>query len=212
MAGRARRSVDIQTNPRPDRPHGAANSTPRGVADVATRRGCGGPKSPAATSSLQRTTGVWRRRDPKAPITLARRPPGGWQIRSINNTIRSAPRLTRIPLSHRAAKPVELQYRSRPEQELNTGDSAWMLISTALVLFMLPGLALFYGGLVAEKNVINIMAETFVAIGLTTYRLFFSVLGSSGSDGSASMPVVPAARESSRATHWSTHNWARPPE
>jgi hypothetical protein len=36
---------------------------------------------------------------------------------------------------------------------MTTGDVAWMLISTALVLFMVPGLALFYGGLVAEKNV-----------------------------------------------------------
>jgi Amt family ammonium transporter len=51
---------------------------------------------------------------------------------------------------------------------MNTGDSAWILISTALVLFMVPGLALFYGGLVAEKNVIAIMAESFVAIGVVT--------------------------------------------
>jgi len=49
---------------------------------------------------------------------------------------------------------------------MSTADSAWMLISTALVLFMIPGLALFYGGLVAEKNVIAMMTQSFVAIGI----------------------------------------------
>ncbi len=44
--------------------------------------------------------------------------------------------------------------------ELNTGNSAWVLTSTALVLFMtLPGLALFYGGLVRSKNVLSVMMQ-----------------------------------------------------
>jgi ammonium transporter, Amt family len=51
---------------------------------------------------------------------------------------------------------------------MNTVDAAWMLTSTALVLFMVPGLALFYGGLVGQKNVIAMMAESFVAIGIVT--------------------------------------------
>ena len=37
------------------------------------------------------------------------------------------------------------------------GNTAWMLISTALVLFMVPGLALFYGGMVRSKNVLNML-------------------------------------------------------
>jgi Amt family ammonium transporter len=49
---------------------------------------------------------------------------------------------------------------------MNTGDTAWMLISTALVLFMVPGLALFYGGSVGEKNVIATMAQSLVAVGI----------------------------------------------
>jgi Amt family ammonium transporter len=49
---------------------------------------------------------------------------------------------------------------------VNTGDTAWMLTSTALVFFMLPGLALFYGGLVGAKNVIATMVQSFVAISL----------------------------------------------
>jgi len=49
---------------------------------------------------------------------------------------------------------------------INAGDTAWMLSATALVLFMMPGLALFYGGLVGEKNVLSTMAQSFVAIGI----------------------------------------------
>ena len=37
------------------------------------------------------------------------------------------------------------------------GSDAWLLISTALVLFMIPGLALFYGGMVRSKNVLNML-------------------------------------------------------
>jgi Amt family ammonium transporter len=49
------------------------------------------------------------------------------------------------------------------EDALNSGDTAWMLTSTALVLFMtLPGLALFYGGLVRTKNVLSILMQCLV--------------------------------------------------
>ncbi|MCL7413159.1 MAG: ammonium transporter [ANME-2 cluster archaeon] len=47
-------------------------------------------------------------------------------------------------------------------------DTAWVLISSALVLFMLPGLALFYGGMVRRKNVLSSMMHSFVAIGVIT--------------------------------------------
>jgi ammonium transporter, Amt family len=46
---------------------------------------------------------------------------------------------------------------------INTGDTAWMLMSTALVMFMMPGLALFYGGLVGTKNVLATMVQSFAA-------------------------------------------------
>jgi Amt family ammonium transporter len=49
---------------------------------------------------------------------------------------------------------------------VNAGDTAWMLVATGLVFFMMPGLALFYGGLVGEKNVLSTMAQSFVAIGV----------------------------------------------
>lgn len=51
---------------------------------------------------------------------------------------------------------------------VNAGDTAWMLVSTALVFFMMPGLALFYGGLVGKKNVLSAMTQSFVAIGIVS--------------------------------------------
>ena len=42
---------------------------------------------------------------------------------------------------------------------VSAGDTAWVLTATALVFFMMPGLALFYGGLVGEKNVVATMAQ-----------------------------------------------------
>jgi Amt family ammonium transporter len=48
------------------------------------------------------------------------------------------------------------------EEGLNSGDSAWLLTSTALVLFMtIPGLSLFYGGLVRSKNVLSVLMQCF---------------------------------------------------
>jgi Amt family ammonium transporter len=49
---------------------------------------------------------------------------------------------------------------------LDTGDTAWMLVSSALVLCMLPGLALFYGGMVRSKNVLSTSMHTFAAMGI----------------------------------------------
>jgi len=53
---------------------------------------------------------------------------------------------------------------------INTGDTAWILMSTGLVLLMLPGLALFYGGLVRTKNVLSTFMHSFVVLGLVTLQ------------------------------------------
>ena len=52
------------------------------------------------------------------------------------------------------------------EPVLNTGDTAWMLVSSALVLLMIPGLAFFYGGMVRKKNVLSTIMHSFVAMGI----------------------------------------------
>ena len=52
------------------------------------------------------------------------------------------------------------------ENGLNEANTAWILTSTALVLFMtLPGLALFYGGLVRSKNVLSVLMQCFAIAG-----------------------------------------------
>ncbi|GAB3338542.1 ammonium transporter [Larkinella ripae] len=49
---------------------------------------------------------------------------------------------------------------------IDSGDTAWMLVSAALVLLMTPGLAYFYGGMVNNKNVISTMLQSFIAMGV----------------------------------------------
>lgn len=51
---------------------------------------------------------------------------------------------------------------------MNTGDTAFVLVSTALVFFMTPGLALFYGGMVRRKNVLNTIMLSFFIVGLAS--------------------------------------------
>ncbi|HUY06713.1 MAG TPA: ammonium transporter, partial [Acidimicrobiales bacterium] len=58
---------------------------------------------------------------------------------------------------------------------MNAGDTAWVLVSAALVLFMTPGLALFYSGMVRSKNVLSIMVQTFFVMGIVT--VLWAVIG-----------------------------------
>src|SRR3972149_7787028 len=48
---------------------------------------------------------------------------------------------------------------------MNQADTAWMLVSTALVLLMTPALAFFYGGLVRSKNALNTLMMSFISLG-----------------------------------------------
>jgi len=54
--------------------------------------------------------------------------------------------------------------------EVNTGDTAWVLASAALVLLMTPGLALFYGGMVRKKNVVGTLMQSFIVIALISVQ------------------------------------------
>lgn len=51
---------------------------------------------------------------------------------------------------------------------LNSGDTAWVLISTALVMLMTPGLAFFYGGMVRKKNILSILMQCFIVLCVLT--------------------------------------------
>ena len=64
---------------------------------------------------------------------------------------------------------------------MDTGHTAWLLMSSALVLFMTPGLAFFYGGMVRGRNVLAMLMKNYVAMGVVTvtwvvigYSLAFS--------------------------------------
>jgi len=70
------------------------------------------------------------------------------------------------PAAPAAATPAEPEKPKTVDPVLNTGDTAWMLVSSALVLFMIPGLAFFYGGMVRQKNVLSTIMHSFVAMGI----------------------------------------------
>ena len=96
---------------------------------------------------------------------------------------------------------------------IDTGDTAWVLVSAALVMFMTPGLALFYGGLVRAKNVLGTVMQSLIALGVVTvlwvlvgYSLVFGTdhglltggleyvgLRGVGADPTALAPSVPAS-------------------
>jgi Amt family ammonium transporter len=68
---------------------------------------------------------------------------------------------------------------------MDTGDTAWLLTSAALVLFMTPGLAFFYGGMVRSKNILGMLMQNIFAMGLIS--IIWAVIGFSlafGGDGS----------------------------
>ncbi|MEN3943461.1 ammonium transporter [Prosthecobacter sp. SYSU 5D2] len=69
---------------------------------------------------------------------------------------------------------------------INSGDNAWMLTSSALVIFMsLPGLALFYGGIVQKKNILSVFAQIFAIAGIASlawWAIGFSLAFSEGNE------------------------------
>jgi Amt family ammonium transporter len=84
------------------------------------------------------------------------------------------------PLSGHTALVLASTAQAAPE--IDTGNTAWVLVSTALVLFMTPGLAFFYAGMVRTKNVLGMLMQNYVVIGLVsviwvllTYSLAFGV-------------------------------------
>ena len=77
-----------------------------------------------------------------------------------------------------------LPERAFAEDALNGADAAWILTSTALVLFMtLPGLALFYGGLVRARNLLSVLMQCFAVACLMSILWFVCVYGLAFGDG-----------------------------
>src|SRR6185369_16546414 len=91
----------------------------------------------------------------------------------------------------------------------NKGDNAWMLVSTVLVLLMtIPGLALFYGGLVRSKNMLSVLAHVFYTVCIVIllwvlygYRLTFT--GGSSIIGGFSKAFLIGVTQDSKASTFS---------
>src|SRR4030088_1848925 len=71
---------------------------------------------------------------------------------------------------------------------MNSGDTAWLLVSAGLVMLMTPGLALFYGGMVQGKNVLSTFMHSFFALGLVSVQ--FALFGYSLSFGASWHGVI----------------------
>jgi len=92
-----------------------------------------------------------------------------------------------------------------PAAKIDAGDTAWILVSTALVMLMTPGLAMFYGGMVRRKNVLGTIMHSFIAIALVSlqwvlfgYSLSFGpdvngVIGNLSWAGLSNVTLVPNA-------------------
>ena len=68
------------------------------------------------------------------------------------------------PMMAQSAPAADPAVAAAPTAKIDTGDTAWLLVSTALVLLMTPALAFFYGGLVRKKNVLSILMQCFMII------------------------------------------------
>jgi Amt family ammonium transporter len=78
-----------------------------------------------------------------------------------------------------------------PAPTLNSGDTAWMLTSTVLVILMtIPGLALFYGGMVRKKNVLSVMTATFATFALLSVLWFVAGYSLAFTDGGEYQPYI----------------------
>src|SRR5690606_24830089 len=75
--------------------------------------------------------------------------------------------LLALPALGQDAAPAEAVEAVAELATIDTGDTAWMLVSTILVILMtIPGLALFYGGLVRAKNILSVLTQVFAGVAL----------------------------------------------
>lgn len=112
-----------------------------------------------------------------------------WSVALVAFAIAATPDLALAqdtpPAESTAAEAAAAEAPAEEAPTLNSGDTAWMLTSTVLVLFMtIPGLALFYGGMVRSKNILSVLMQCFAITGLMTvlwtvygYSLAFDTTG-----------------------------------
>jgi Amt family ammonium transporter len=159
--------------------------------------------APTTEQRLESVEAYFQNGDPTAPYTdttgtNGSNPNGGWNVNfalgpSIINTnlINSTGRAFSFP---------------------GAGHNAWLLASTALVLFMtLPGLALFYGGMVRKKNVLSVLAQCFLITGLTTILWYICsygmIFGGTGGMHGGATPGAPIVWGEAYTAGETGHDW-----
>ena len=75
-------------------------------------------------------------------------------------------------------------------ESINAGDTAWVLIASAMVLLMVPALAFFYGGMVRKKNILSTLNLNFIIIGLVSATVMPTTIAASTPNHK--LPVVKA--------------------
>src|SRR5438552_2683636 len=87
-------------------------------------------------------------------------------VRSVRGLITAAALAVGFLLAPAPLLAADEQGRPATIKNIDDGDTAWMLMSTGLVLLMVPGLALFYGGMVRRKNILGTMMHSMVALAI----------------------------------------------
>ena len=114
--------------------------------------------------------------------------------------------MTRPEASLASGAGIPAAVASAAVSEIDSGDTAWMLVSSALVLMMTaPGLALFYGGLVRKKNILSVMMQCIILMGLMStlwvfvgYSLAFDTSIAGGFVGGFKMTMLNGVHVSGR--------------
>jgi Amt family ammonium transporter len=181
---------------RADDTNTAATNAPA-AAPAATNAAAATAPTPALTNGpsveqrLESVEAYFQNGDPTAPYKDTN---GNWTV-----NFALAPSIINTNLSNSMAANTAFP---------GAGHNAWLLTSTALVLFMtLPGLALFYGGMVRKKNVLSVLAQCFLITGLVTILWVFIGYGMIfGGSGAAAKEDVIAGWVGSPMICWLMNN------
>jgi Amt family ammonium transporter len=150
---------------------------------------------PSVEQRLESIEAYFQNGDPTAPFTDTN---GNWTV-----NFALAPSIINTNLSNSTGRSFGFP---------GAGHNAWLLASTALVLFMtLPGLALFYGGLVRKKNVLSVCAQCFLITGLTTILWYICsygmIFGGTGGLHGGATPGAAAAWGEVYTQGEAGHDW-----
>jgi Amt family ammonium transporter len=90
-------------------------------------------------------------------------------VKALAEEVGTPPAATSMEMSAPAPAAPEVA-PAAPAPKIDTGDTAWVLVSAALVFFMTPGLAFFYGGLVRRKNMLSVLMQCFMILAIITVQ------------------------------------------